>query len=218
MPSIPTSWRGLLAFLTGWPRRIAALLCLLLALATAATRSHSPPMATVPTIAASRPLTAGTVVSAADVMLTAWPARAAPAGIAANASSIVGRRLATNLARGMPITRADLLEPAIAAALAGGLAATTVDLTDTRQLTLLHAGDHVDLYPSTDASQFGESSPAGSAGSPIARDAQVLSILAASDTASDAKPALVVATDRAAAAQLAARMPAAFVATLVQPP
>lgn len=218
MPSLPTSWCGLLTFLSGWPRRIAALLCLLLALATAATRSHSPPLPTVPTVVASHPLTAGAVVSTADVMLTAWPARAAPEGIARTASSIVGRRLATNVARGTPITRTDLLEPAIAAALAGGLAATTVDLTDTRQLTLLHTGDHVDLYPSNDASQFADSPPAGSAGSPIARDARVLSILSASVTASDARPALVVATDRTAAAQLAARMPAAFVATLVQPP
>lgn len=218
MPSLPTSWHGLMTFLTGWPRRIAAVLCLLLALATAATRSHAPPLATVPTIAASHSLTAGTVVSAADVMLTAWPARAAPDGAARTASSIIGRRLATNLARGMPITRADLLEPAIAAALADGLAATTVDLTDARQLTILHTGDHVDLYPSTDASQFAESRPTESASSPIARDAQVLSILLASADTSDAKPALVVATDRTAVAQLAARMPAAFVATLVQPP
>ncbi len=217
MPSLPTSWHGLLVLLTGWPRRIAAVLCLLLALATATTRSHSPTLATEPTVTASRPLTAGTVVSAADLVVTAWPTRAAPEGAARTASSIIGRRLATNLARGMPITRTDLLEPAIAAALADGLAATTVDLTDARQLTLLHTGDHVDLYPNTEASQFAES-PADSAGSPIARDARVLSILPASDTAPDAKPALVVATDRTAAAQLAGRMPAAFVATLVQPP
>ena len=117
----------------------------------------------------------------------------------------------------MPVTAADLLEPAIATALAAGQAASTVDLASQSQLAILRTGDRVDLYASPDTAQLGSSPPAGTAGAPVARGAQVLSILPPSDAVPDAKPALVVATDRAAAAQLA-QIPGSFLATLVQPP
>lgn len=214
----PTAWRSALAYLSGWPRRVAALLCLIMALLTALARGHAPPAATtLQTVVASRALTAGTVLATADLALIGWPASAVPAGAARVIPAVLGRRMAIGVGRGTPITTTELLEPAVAEALAAGQAAITVDLATTNQLALLRAGDHVDLYPAADLGQLAGSTPA-TAGSPVARNAEVLSVLAASDVVSDAKPALVVATDRAAAAQLAARSSAAFVATLVQPP
>ncbi|MFL6163262.1 MAG: SAF domain-containing protein [Jatrophihabitantaceae bacterium] len=212
---IPTSLHAPLTYLAGWPRRVAALLCLLIALALMLTSHHPPATATVPTVVASHPVPAGALLGEQDLSLVAWPARSVPADSAHASSSVAGRRAAANLSRGMPVTSADLLEPAIAAALAEGQAATTVVLANLSQLAILRIGDRVDLYPSMDTGVPPGSRPTGS---PIAQAAEVLSILPASDTAPDAKPALVVATGRTAAAQLAIQGSGSFLATLVQPP
>jgi len=215
---MPTSsWRTSLSYLSGWPRRAAAALCLLVAVGTALTRGRPTAATTVPTVVTSHPVPAGTVLSPADLTLTRWPASAVPAGGARAVAAVIGRRVAVTVQRGMPITAGDLLEPAIADALAGGQAATTVELASVSQLAILRVGDRVDLYPSADLAPLGDATPA-TAGSPAARSAEVLSVLPASDATPDDKPALVVATDRSAAAQLAARASAAFIATLVQPP
>ena len=213
---LPSSWRVPLDYLSGWPRRVAALLCLLMAAGTALTGGHLPATATVPTVVASHAMPAGALLNSADLAIAAWPADAVPSGIARTIAGVAGRRAATSLNRGMPVTTADLLEPAIAKALADGQAATTVELTTAGQLAILRIGDHVDLYPGADTGPLTAAGPT-EAGLPIARNAEILSVLPASDAAPDAKPALVVATDRAAAAQLA-RSAAAFVVTLVQPP
>jgi len=215
---MPTSsWRTALTYLSGWPRRAAAVLCLLAAVGTGLTRSRAPANATVPTVVASRAVPAGTVLSTSDLTLTRWPVSAAPAGGARTVATVLGRRVAAAVPRGMPVTAADLLEPAIADALASGQAATTVELATSSQLAILHVGDHVDLYPSADATQLGDPGPTAK-GSPAAQNAEVLSVLPPSQASPDDKPALVIATDRLAAAQLAARASAAFIATLVQPP
>ena len=215
MPMLPSSWRTPLGYLSGWPRRAAALLCLLIAAGSALTRGR--PTATMPTVVASHAVPAGTLLSSSDLAVADWPVNAVPSGIVRTITGVAGRRAATRLNRGAPVTTADLLEPAIAQALADGRAATTVELATASQLAILRTGDHVDLYPSTDTGPLTDIRPAA-AGSPIAHDAEVLSVLPVSAAAPDAKPAVVVATDRAEAAQLAVRAAAAFVVTLVQPP
>jgi Flp pilus assembly protein CpaB len=215
MPMLPTSWRSPLGYLSGWPRRVSALLCLLIAAGSALARGR--PTATVPTVVASHAVPAGTLLKSSDLAVADWPVNAVPSGIVRTITGVAGHRTATRLNRGTPVTTADLLEPAIAQALADGRAATTVELATASQLAILRTGDHVDLYPSTDSGPLTDIRPTAT-GSPIARNAEVLSVLPASDAATDARPALVVATDRAAAAQLAVRATAAFVVTLVQPP
>jgi Flp pilus assembly protein CpaB len=215
MPMLPASWRTPLNFLSGWPRRAAALLCLLMALGTIVTRGHPPRMATVPTVVTSRVVSAGALLSPPDLVLTAWPTNAAPAGISRTVAAVVGRRVAGTVGRGMPVTQADLLEPAIAEALAHDQTATTVELATTSQLALLRAGEHIDLYPS--AGPLTDIRPTTST-TPAARNAEVLSVLPPSPANPDAKVALIVATDRSSAAQLAVQASAPFVATLVQPP
>jgi Flp pilus assembly protein CpaB len=218
VPSLPASLNAPLVYLAGWPRRVAALLCLLLAAATALTRHPAPAAATISLVVASHSVTAGALLREQDLSLVAWPARAAPADIARVPSAVAGRRAATNLARGMPVTSADLLEPLMAAALGRGLTATTIVLANTSQLAILRIGDRVDLYPSVDADAVVTPRSTGADGSPIARGAEVLSILPAPEATTEAKPALVVATDPGAAAQLAIQGSRTFLATLVRPP
>jgi len=157
---------------------------------------------------------AGALLSSPDLRLAAWPAAAVPAGISGTVAAIVGRRVAGTVGRGMPVTQADLLEPAIAEALARGQAATTIELATSSQLALLRPGEHVDLYPS--AGQLGDIRPTAAV-QPAAQNAEVLSVLPPSPATPDAKAALIVATDRSSAAQLA-QASAPFAATLVQPP
>jgi Flp pilus assembly protein CpaB len=214
MPLLPASWRTPLNYLSGWPRRAAALLCLLMALGTLATRGQAPRSLTVPTVVTSHAVPAGALLSPPDLMLAAWPVAAVPAGISRTVAAVVGRRLAGTLSRGMPVTQADLLEPAIAEALARDQAATTIELATASQLALLRPGEHVDLYPS--GSQLTDIRPTTTS-SPAARNAEVLSVLSPSPATPDAKAALIVATDRSSAAQLA-QASAPFAATLVQPP
>lgn len=218
VPSLPAALNAPLAYLAGWPRRVAALLCLLLAAATALTRHPAPAVASISLVVASHSVTAGALLREQDLSLVAWPARAAPADIAHSPSAVAGRRAATNLARGMPVTSADLLEPLMAAALDRGLTPSTIVLANASQLAILRIGDRVDLYPSVDPDAVVTPRPPGTDGSPIARDAQVLSILPAPEATTDVKPALVVATDPSAAAQLAIQGSRTFLATLVRPP
>jgi Flp pilus assembly protein CpaB len=214
MPMLPASWRTPLNYLSGWPRRAAALLCLLMALGTLATRGHPPRSPTVPTVVTSHAVPAGALLNPPDLRLAAWPAAAVPAGISRTVTAIVGRRVAGTVGRGMPVTQADLLEPAIAEALTRGEAATTIELVTSSQLALLRPGAHVDLYPS--AGQLGDIRPTAAV-QPAARNAEVLSVLPPSPATPDAKAALIVATDRSSAAQLT-QASAPFAATLVQPP
>ena len=215
MPMLSASWRTPLNYLSGWPRRAAALLCLLMALGTVATRGHPPRTPTVPTVVTSHLVPAGALLNAPDLTLAAWPAKAAPAGISRTVTALVGRRVARTVGRGMPVTQADLLEPAIAEALARDQTATTVELATSSQLVLLRPGEHIDLYPS--AGPFTDARPTTGT-TPAARNAEVLSVLPPPPATPDAKVALIVATDRSSAAQLAALASAPFVATLVQPP
>jgi Flp pilus assembly protein CpaB len=217
MPMLSPSWRALLNYLSGWPRRAAAVLCLLMALGTLATRGKPGRIPTVPTVVASHAVPAGALLTAPDLKLAAWPANAAPAGISRTITAIVGRRVASTVSRGMPVTQTDLLEPAIAEALAGGQAAITVELATSNQLALLRPGEHVDLYPSAATGQIPDAGPTADT-SPVARNAEVLSVLPPSATTPDARAALVIATDRASAAHIAGVASAPFVATLVQPP
>jgi Flp pilus assembly protein CpaB len=218
VPTLPASLNAPLTYLVGWPRRVAALLCLLMAAVTAVTRHPTPATATISLVVASHPVTAGALLREQDLSLVGWPARAVPTGVARSLSAVAGRRAATNLDRGMPVTSTDLLEPVMATALASGLAATTIVLANASQLAILRIGDRVDLYPSADTDSVVPPRPAGAGVSPIARDAQVLSILPAAETVDDAKPALVIATDPSAAAQLAIKGSGSFLATLVRPP
>jgi Flp pilus assembly protein CpaB len=218
VPTLPASLNAPLTYLAGWPRRIAALLCLLMAAIMAMTRHPSPAAATIPLVVASHSVAAGALLREQDLALVAWPARAAPADSARSPSAVAGRRAATNLARGMPVTSTDLLEPLMAAALASGLTATTIVLANTSQLAILRTGDRVDLYPSADTDAVVMPRPTGAGGTPIARDVEVLSILPAQEEAPEDKPALVVATDPSAAAQLAIQGSSTFLATLVRPP
>jgi len=210
--------RDTLTFLGGWPRRAAAVLCLIAAAVSALGARRGAAEATAATVVTRHAIAAGSVLGPDDLAVVGWPARAAPPGSARSAGSLVGKRVAAALPAGLPVTPDSLLEPALAAAAAAGQVTTTVRLGDAGQLAILHPGARVDLYLGADPTGLSEPG-AGSATAPIVRGAQVLSVVPArSDTTPDGGPTLVIAVDATAAGHLAGHPAGSLLATLVPPP
>jgi pilus assembly protein CpaB len=205
------------AFLNRWPRRLAALTCLLLAAASAlAARQPTPPSAPPATavVIAARSIPAGTDLASADVRVIRWPRSLIPAGTAAAVGTLVGKRVSSAVARGEPITTARLVGADLAAGLPVGQVAVPVSLADPNAAALIRAGDHVDLLVAP-ADATANDPPAGT-GLPVTGAATsgsggavavalrvlVLALLPARSEA-DSVSELIIATDRATALRIA---------------
>jgi pilus assembly protein CpaB len=210
-----------LTLISGWPRRLAALLCLMLAALAATRTSGRPAVETIPVSVAARTLQAGSLLGAGDVRVAAWPRSLAPAGRIAVASAVLGRRVGAPMARGEPITTQRLLDTAIVAALKPHQVAMTVRLSDDGQLAVLRAGALIDLDP-TDLSNrtVVDGQPVGSApaaGHPSAENVRILAVLPSPDESAQSLPSLVVAADTSTVSRLAAMAGTPMIATLKPP-
>lgn len=213
-------WKFLDA-ISGWPRRVAGGLCLVLgALSLLHGRPSHARLTEV--LTAARDLPAGTVLHAADLAALRWPVSAVPPGVQTSGRAILTRTTAVPVARGTPITLGQLLEPRLADALAHGYVAATLSLDGTGAQAMLQSGSYVDLYARDDDSldivEGKSPSGTGSTG-PVASRVEVLSVIApAAAGSANANPTLVIATSRSIATQLSAHANATFLATLVAPP
>jgi Flp pilus assembly protein CpaB len=211
---------GQLSILAGWPRRVAALLCLALAALSALTSPDEPASEhRSPVIVAAKPLPPGTVLSAADLATVPWPEAMVPAAAVARLSDALGHTVAAAMTRGEPVTTARLLDTGITAALGPDQVALTIGLAGGNQAAILQAGVLVDLYAGGPDSTLieGQPLPAGGAGHRLGTNLRVLAVLPAPNepTAGNGGPSLVIAADRATAARLADRPSGQFVASLV---
>jgi pilus assembly protein CpaB len=83
------------ARLSGWPRRLLALGCVLLAAVTAMGDRHEPPPAAAGSVVvAARDLPAGAQLTGSDVRVLAWPVNLRPPGAISRPAQVIGRRLA----------------------------------------------------------------------------------------------------------------------------
>jgi pilus assembly protein CpaB len=219
MYRLPVTPGGLLTLLAGWPRRVAALGCLVMAvLGAIGTGSRTGPGTMGPVLVANRALEPGLILTAADLRTTSWPATAVPADALRQPEQAVGRRVATSLARGQPIQPGSLLDPAVAAALRLGRVTTTVTLADQHQAAILATGAHVDLYSVVEGGESTATSVGSS--SPLARAVTVLAVLpgtATADAGGTGGLGLIIATDPVTADRLAAHLSTPLIATLVPP-
>ena len=209
---------GLLAAVSGWPRRLAALACLLLAAVTAVTSHSTAPIARSPVVLAARALSPGTVLSTADLVAATWPAAQVPSAAVVRRSEAIGRAIGAGMTRGEPITAARLLDSAIASALAPGQVAITVGLISASQAAILQAGALVDLYLGASDLVAGSSVVASNIGRPVATAVRVLAVLPQPDGVTGGTgPSVVLAADRPTATALAEHPAGPFLATLVPP-
>ena len=104
-----------------------------------------PPPETVEVVVARRDLAAGTRLTRADVITTAFPADVAPAD---PSDDPVGRVLAGPVGRGEVLTGVRMVGPALAGAQShlAGQTVLPVRLPDAGMASLLRPGDVVDLY------------------------------------------------------------------------
>jgi pilus assembly protein CpaB len=200
-----TAPRALLYRLAGWPRRMLALACLLLAGLSAMASpsggsSGSSGSSGSALVIAARPLAAGTVLSAADLSVATWPDRLRPTGSLSTVTAAVGRRLAGPMQPREAVTTSRLVGNSLTAGLASDLLATTVTLAGTGAQSLVQAGDSVDLFAASD----------DSAARAVAQRIRVLAVLAP-DADSDSV-SIVVAADRSTALALAAATHASILA------
>jgi pilus assembly protein CpaB len=222
MVLVPSRFARHLSILTGWPRRIAALLCLALALLSALTSHPAPgPGHTSSIVVTAKPLRAGTVLAATDLATVLWPVAIVPAAAVLRSSDALGRTVGAAMTRGEPLTAARLLDTGISGALGPGQVALTVGLAGGNQGAILQAGALVDLYPANPEAALvqGQSLPAGTAGRLLAANLRVLAVIppAEEEATGGGGPSLVIAADRTTAARLADHRAGQFVANLVPP-
>jgi pilus assembly protein CpaB len=200
-----TAPRALLYRLGGWPRRIVALACLVLAGLSAVAGPSSRAGSSADTsgsavVTAARPLAAGTVLSAGDLTLATWPERLRPAGTMGVVQDAVGRRLAGPMQAREAVTTSRLVGNSLTAGLPPDQLATLVTLAGTGAQSLVQPGDSVDLFSATDES----------AAHALAQQVRVLAVL---PPPADAEAvSIVVAVDRATAPALAAATHASILA------
>ena len=222
-PLVAGSIRRAATRFDGWPRRVAAATCFLIALVSfLGSRVHG---GTRPVWVAERNLPPGSVVGPADVRRTAWPSGLVPAVALTSAADIVGRPIAVALARGEPLTSNRMLDTSVLAGLRAGQVAAPVTLPDRGQRSVLRVGALVDLYAagsaSSDVQAFEGNSRAPNARSnskPIVSNVRLLAVLPQPEGSSDNRLTALVAVDRDEATRLAGHGSTEMIATLVPPP
>lgn len=201
--------------LGGWPRRLAALLCLALA-GVAVLQGHDRSVAAAPKpiVVAAHDLPAGTVLHSADVRLFRWDPHQIPPRALRSLDRALGVTIAAGMDQGEPITTARIRGPGVTTGLAAGLVAVTVTITGPSTLSLIRAGDRVDLLATTpaDARTLGPARV-------VASDVRVLAVLTPrSAPAGDQSSGLVVAASRSTALSIASVVDGSMTATLRMPP
>lgn len=177
-----------------------------------------------PVVVAAQDLPAGHPVRSSDMKIALLPPAVVPDGAASSVDALAGRVLAGALRRGEPLTDVRLVGRALLAGLAPGRVAVPVRLADVGMLTLVEPGDRVDVLAavaaaSPDGSTTGVSPPARvlAAGarvltvprvSPGSGSSGSSSLIGGSSTSTGssttgAGPPLLLAVDRATAADLA---------------
>jgi pilus assembly protein CpaB len=201
--------------LGGWPRRLAAIVFLALAGVTALP-GHDQAAATdsAPVVISARDLPAGTVLRAGDIRLSRWDPGQIPPRAVRSLTQAIGSTIAAGMDRGEPVTTARIRGPGITTGLTPGLVAVTVTITGPSTLTLIRAGDRVDLLAATPAD-----TNAVSPARVVASGVRVLAVLAPrSSGADDQSAGLVVAVSRATALSIASVVDGSMTATLRMPP
>jgi pilus assembly protein CpaB len=190
----------------GWPRRLIALGCLVLA-AFAALGDHRSGATAGPAVSvvvATHDLGAGATLTRTDVISASWPAALRPASALSAISAAVGRRLAGPVRAREPITSTRLIGAELTSGLAPGLVATTITVADS-VMNLVHSGDTVDLF-------LGPAAGTTDSAHLLAASVQILAVLAPSSA--DGSSSIVVAVDRIAAIAIAGAADRPILATV----
>ena len=192
--------------LGGWPRRLAALVCLAAALWSVVQDRRAPSTVTTSVVVAARDLAAGTLLGSADVQIAPWPSRLVPVAALRSLDHTVGTVIAAPMNKGEPVTAARLRGRGLTTGLPDGWVAITVVVDNAATAGLLRPGDRVDVLAAPPQETFdSDASVAGAAASVVAADVGVLAVLAPSaDQTNTQSSSIVLGANRTVALQLAA--------------
>src|SRR5690625_2047238 len=124
-------------------RWLVAAGCLGIAVAIVVMQVRPPDPVTTPVLVAARDLSAGTVLTEADLQVRHDPA---PPPHRPGLEDLVGSRMAVGLPAGLPLATTMLVGPGLADGAPPGTVVVPVRLADTAVMRLARPGDLVDLY------------------------------------------------------------------------
>jgi pilus assembly protein CpaB len=203
--------------LGGWPRRLLALGCVLLAAMTAMSARREPPPAPAGSVVvAARDLPAGAQLAGADVRVRAWPGDLRPPGAMSRPAQVVGHRLAGPIRANEALTRTRLAGAELTAGLPPQLRAVPVELVSSAVPGLVQVGDRIDLLVN-DQPDGGAPSPSAHV---LAEGVRVLALAArpADPGADSPVTGLIVAADQSTALRIASASGRSVVAAVRKPP
>jgi len=169
----------------------------------------------VAVVVARHPMHAGQVMQRDDVKVVHWPRSIAPPSAARSITGLIGRRVASVIAVGEPMTPGHVVGTGLALGLPRRTWAMSVPAADPRIADFVVAGDRVDLYPVASDDSGAPRSPRH-----VAVGLSVLAVLpprVSSDQQGGDTAELVVAVDARNAAQIAVNSRQMF-AVVVDPP
>ncbi|MBZ5735116.1 SAF domain-containing protein [Nocardioides sp. TRM66260-LWL] len=179
-------------------RRLIGVLLLGAAAALSLRLLQPPATPTEPVLVAARPLAAGQEVSPGDVRVARYAVGTAPADAVAGAAPVLGRRVASAVGPGEPVTPLRLLGAEVTPRTPGRVA-LPVRLPDAALVELLHPGERIDLLATGSTSAAAGSTVDEDADAAVvARDVVVLAVPPASTTAVSDAPGRPVVLDVAA--------------------
>ena len=206
------------ARLSGWPRRLLALGCVLLAAVTAMGARHEPPPAAAGSVVvAARDLPAGAQLTDADLRVLAWPVNLRPPGAMSRPAQVIGRRLAGPIRADEALTGTRLAGADLTAGLPPQLRAVPVELAGSAMPDLVRVGDRIDLLVNDQPD--GDAAPSPSA-HVLAEGVRVLAVAGRPpDPGADGESTgLIVAADQPTALRIAAASGRSVLATVRKPP
>lgn len=137
------------ALLWRWRWVIVALLVgVLIQSVLASISAHNP--RTTPVVVASKDLSAGEVLTTANLRLAPVPTKLAPAAALTNIAAAAGETIVAPLPAGAPIFAEQLFTSAFAASPPAGTVITAIQLDDTATLAMLQPGTKLQLYSPPD--------------------------------------------------------------------
>ena len=205
------------ARLSGWPRRIIALIFLLLAAGAALTDRAAAPAAVrvpmAPVVVSSADLAVGTVLRPDQLRIVSWPTEFRPAGAFARSSDLIGQRLAGPTRSGEAVTRTRLAGPDLASGLPTGFVATPAPVI-ANATSFVHPGNRADLI-----APAGDSATATGPAHVVAEQVLVLAVLAPNDERNSTPSAtIIVAAPSHVAARIATEALVPLVVLVRSPP
>ena len=141
-------------------RSLSALLAAVAVLTIIDTLAPAAP-ARRPVVVAAHDLTAGVVLSAADVTVVEMPPDVVPSGSAQSAGSVLGEVVAAPLRTGEALTDRRVVGRSLVAGYPRGMVAAPIRIRDAGVVGLLEVGDRIDVYAARRDTSFADLVVAG---------------------------------------------------------